>query len=138
MKLRKYSRRVLLVSSALAMLTAPLGCGEDPSMYQGETLTFETPHSSKRSGEDKKVTELDLSENQKSDFGFFGYDAFPYVPWAPFPIFDYYDDPVPYAVPVSPGFAVLDYVHPFYAYAAFGPFWGDDDDGGHPFSDDDF
>lgn len=116
--------------SALALLVAPLGCGEYPGLYQGETLTFETPVSSKtdKRGIDAKVSELDLSEDEVSDFHF-GRIAAPWIPWGPFPVYDYYLEPIPVEVPVSPFYSVIDFIHPFYAVAF--DFWSFDDDDGH-------
>lgn len=125
----KLHKHVIGAAAALAFVVAPLGCGEDQSQYESEKLTYENPVSTTRVT-NVKTAELELSENQKSDFGYFG--ALGLYPWGPYPLFDYYLNTVPLAVPVSPGFALFDYVHPFYAYRAFDPFWGwgYDDDGG--------
>ncbi len=141
MNLRQFHLRVIKYATTLAILVSPLGCGEDPSVYQNEALTYENPVSSKRVINDKAVTDLDLSEEQKSDFGALRIAPFALYPWGPYPYWDYYLDPVPYGVPVGPGLAVLDYVHPFYEFAAWSPFWGDDDGHshhGHHGDDDEF
>ena len=130
MNSQKHLKRVATICAA-AIFMAPLGCGDDPAAYQSETLTYENPASSNRIAESKAVSELDLSENQKSDFGIIGpYDVYP---WGPYPFFGL--DLIPVPVPVFPGIAVTDFVHPFYAFAALDPFW--DDDNGLPFRDDD-
>src|SRR5437660_874046 len=91
-------------------------CGEDTASYQEETLSFETPVSLKKVKQ-KKNNELDLKEDETSNFHFRRIGA--YVPWDPYPIWDYFRDPVPFLIPVAPGLDLVDYVHPFYAYASF-------------------
>lgn len=135
MKLKNYTIYFGLNALAIASLISPLGCGEDPGLYQGETLTFESPASSKinnRSTNAKEVSDLDLSENQSSDFHFRRFGG-PLVPWVT-PLYDYYLEPVPVEIPVSPFYSLIDYIHPFYAVAF--DFWGFDDDGFGAFDDD--
>lgn len=112
--------------TTLSLIAFISGCGEDPAMYQGETLTFETPVSSK-SGHTRKDG-LDLGEHDRSDFHFARIADYPLVPWGPYPVYDYYTEPLPIPIPVAPDFALVDYVHPFYAFAGY-PFFDDDDDG---------
>ena len=132
MKLMNHAKTVLQAISAAGFLMTPLGCGDDINSYQGETLTIENPISSKHV--DRNVHELSLSENSKSDFSVIG-EPFGLYPWT-FPFWDYYTDFAPFAVPVNPGLALVEPIHPFYAFRTFGPFlgWGDDDGG--PFDDD--
>lgn len=138
MKPKKYARSICEGISALALFISPIGCGEDPQTYDTELLAMENPVSSKEGRNDKKSNEVNLSESNQSEFGLFGYGPFGYYPWT-YPLYDYYLDPVPFAVPVNPGLALIDYVHPFYAYAQWNPFSYDDDDGlHHGFHDDDF
>lgn len=133
MKLKK--SKIGSSAGALAGLILFASCGEDPSMYQGETLTFETPVAGKlveQNATGKKASELDLGADEASDFRFARFDgiAVGAVPWwGPYPLYDYYLEPVPVPVPVSPGFALIDYVHPFYAFPGLYSFWDDDDDG---------
>jgi hypothetical protein len=137
MILRKYKTCIVSRASALAMMLFLFGCGEDPGMYQGETLTFETPVSSKavkRNSNEKKTHELDLGADERVDFvGMFGVAPAGFVP--AYPLFDYYLEPIPIEIPVSPFFSVIDFVHPFYAFADL-DLWGDDE-GGSFFEDDD-
>jgi hypothetical protein len=142
MKLNTYRIYLALGASAIALLILPLGCGEDPGLYRGETLTFETPVSSKlsnRSTNAKEVSSLDLDEN--ADFHFLRFGV-PFSPW-PYPLYDYYLEPLPVEIPVSPFFSLVDWIHPFYAVAF--DFWGwnnggfghNDDDWFHGGGDDD-
>lgn len=138
MALKFFGIKRVLQTSLFGLVVLPLGCGEDPTMYHDETLSFESPisSSSKHISGDKEMTELDLGENEHSDFHVARWGGFGYVPWGPYPVFDYYLEPVPFEVPVSPVFSLIDYVHPFYAVAALNPWW-DDDDGLHFRPDDD-
>jgi hypothetical protein len=132
MKPQKYQKHSIKICIA-AMLIAPFGCGDNQAAYQSETLVYENPASSKMVADNQALTDLELSESQQSDFGIAA--PFGVYPWGPFPFYDYYLDLIPVPVPIGPGLAVVDFVHPFYAFAAFDPFWSDDDGG--PFSDDD-
>lgn len=135
---KKYLLAFTFSALSLAIFLGPLGCGPDPGMYHGETLTFETPVANKSDEqltEEERISKLDLGASESSDFywgghagyGYgYGYDYGPY--WGGgYPLYDYYLEPLPVAVPVSPAYALVDYVHPFYAFAAFNPFWDDDD-----------
>jgi hypothetical protein len=112
----------------VAILGLVAGCADDPSLYQGEKLILETPVSSKevKKKQVEKNLSIDLGADEKSNFHITRIGAF--VPWGPYPVFDYYLEPFPVEVPVSPDFSLIDYVHPFYAFAQFNPF-SDDDDG---------
>lgn len=115
----KLTQPLCYVLAAVAFLVAPLGCGPDANMFEGEELNIENPVSSK-----DVVDELNLEEG-KSDFGVL-------YPWGPFPFYDYYTEPFAYPVPVGPGVGIFgNYVHPFYAFRAWNPFWNDDDDHHH-------
>lgn len=136
-----FTTHVLCCAAGMALWILPLGCGEDPGMYQGETLTFETPVLSKVTGratERKKVSELDLGANDSSNFEIARIGAL--VPWIPYPLFDYYTEPFPLDIPVSPGLSLIEYIHPFYAYAAsvgFLDLFDDGDDDSRQFRSDD-
>jgi hypothetical protein len=125
---KKYNTRIAFSMGSLALLIFSLNCGPDPYLYQGERLTFETPVSSKVNTIDEGISDLELDEKESSDFHFTRIGAFPLVPWGPFPLYDYYLEPIPIEVPVSPIFSLIDYIHPFYAFAGFNRFWDDDDD----------
>lgn len=113
----------------IALLSLMIGCGEDPSIYEGETLTVESPVTTKI----MKSEKLDLREEESEKFRFTRLGAM--LPWLPTPFYDYYLEPLPVPVPVSPDYALIDYVHPFYAYAELN--WVDDDDGSYFERDDD-
>lgn len=101
-----------------------VGCGEDPGMYQNETINFTSPVNAKMEQKSiKKENDLDLKEQDSSNFFLTRYGA--YVPWAPVPLFDYYREPIPVEIPVSPFYSLIDYVHPFYAAYLFDD-WDDD------------
>lgn len=96
MKPQFYENRFLYVL-ALALIITPFGCGEDPGMYQNEVLTFETPVSSKDIKAEEQG-EIDLYENQASDFDIIGLGLNSWG-WSPFwvdpfvfPFFPIFDD----------------------------------------------
>lgn len=128
MVFNKIGIKRVIRTSLFGLMVLPLGCGEDPTMYQAETLNFDAPVSSaaKQISGKKDMTELNL-DDASSDFHFARWGGFGHVPWSPYPFFDYYLEPVPVEVPVSPFFSLVDYVHPFYAVAALNPWWDDDD-----------
>lgn len=99
-------------------------CGEEPGMYKDEIITFTTPVSAKMEQKTvKEKNDLNLREDESSNFCFTRFGAL--IPWGPTPIFDYYNQPLPLEVPVSPFFSLIEFVHPFYA-----PYFldnGDDD-----------
>ncbi|MCA9506801.1 MAG: hypothetical protein KC505_00085 [Myxococcales bacterium] len=131
MKIKHYARSIFFVSATLIATTLQIGCGEDPSLYQGETLAFENTPSISAKDVVNNPDELDLGADESSDFWLNYY--YPWAaPYAPYPIFDYYLSPLAIDVPISPVASIVDYVHPFYAYRHINPFWGfDDDDDGH-------
>lgn len=140
MKLSKYLGYFFFGTAAFVIVALQWGCGEDPSLYQGETLAFEnTPAINAR---DTTSTDLDLGADESSDFWLNYY--FPWaVPFTPYPLFDYYLNPLALEVPISPISSVVEFVHPFYAYRFLDPFWSDDDGGDddgrrHHDRDDDF
>jgi hypothetical protein len=110
-----------LIALAMGIVAS---CGEDPGMYRDETLTFTSPVSAK--SDNATVEELSLDEENSSNFFFRRYGAL--VPWAPVPLFDYYLEPIPVEVPVSPFYSLIDYVHPFYAPYLFDDWYDDWDD----------
>ena len=115
---------LMRVLGAMTLVLLVSNCGEDPKGYQDETLTYETPVSAKKVNQ-KKHQDLDLGADDAANFHFRRIGA--YVPWDPYPIWDYFLDPVPVPIPVAPGLDLVDYVHPFYAYASMFYPWGDDD-----------
>lgn len=103
-----------LYASTIAFLIMPLGCGEDPKYYRGERLTFESPVSAKASKSERENTaDLDLSTDEASDFRVAPFGPF-VIPWGPYPLYDYYLEPIPVEIPVSPFYSVIDFVHPMY------------------------
>lgn len=118
-----------LLAMALALPLSLSGCGEDAAgAYRNEMLIIETPVASKTTkekSENEEEAELQLVAEDASHFNLVRFGA--YIPWVPYPLFDYYLEPIPLAIPVSWGYAVVDFVHPFYGPAVFGP-WGDDDE----------
>lgn len=110
MKPKFYENRALYVV-AFALIVTPFGCGEDPGMYQGEVLTFETPVSSKEETKEGPMPDLDLLEKDASDFGVTRIGAFG---WSPFPVFDYFLEPIPVEVPVAPGVSLIEFLPPMY------------------------
>lgn len=97
--------------TAFLLLSSLFGCGEDIELYQEELLTFE--NGKEASSEQKK---LNLGADESSDFGFWPPAFFPA------PIFPYYLEPVPVAIPISPFQAITEWVHPMYAIG-MAPFW---------------
>lgn len=128
---QKLNHTIACVTAAALMLVF-LGCGEDPSIYENETLTFESPVSAKVTKESDKTADLDLKDGSASDFHFVRYGIM--APWV-YPLFDYYLEPIPVEVPVSPFYSVIDFVHPMY-FDYFAAPW-EDDDGHHHSRDDD-
>lgn len=108
-------------------------CGEDPGMYKNETLTFTTPVNAKMGQKDIEEEALDLKDQNSSNFIFRRIGAM--VPWAPMPIFDYYREPLPLEVPVSPFYSLIEWVPPMYA-PYFMDDWGGDWGGGPNWDDD--
>lgn len=100
-------------STALVLIATLIGCGEDPGLYQQEILNFESGKDSNNESESK----LDLGADEANEFGFWPPAFFPA------PIFPYYNEPVPVAVPISPYQAITEWVHPMYAIGMFQPFW---------------
>jgi hypothetical protein len=95
--------KTLLLHIALAC-TVFTSCGNDPGLYDQEKITFEASSAS---------SELDLSEEESSDFfgdyyGFFG------VPLPAWPVFDYYQFPLPVYVPINPVANLIEWIHPMY------------------------
>lgn len=103
----------LLFGTTLLLLTSLFGCGEEPGLYQEEELTFENGKEGS-SGQKK----LNLGADESSDFGFWPASFFPF----PAPVFPYYLEPVPVAIPISPYQAITEWVHPMYAFG-MAPFW---------------
>lgn len=105
------------------------GCGNDPSMYRGETLTFQSPVSA----QSEKVSttnsgDLDLAEEESSDFLFTRIGALVPMPYPLYPLYDYYLDPIPVEIPVSPFYSVVEYLPPMYWNYYFNPYYADDDE----------
>lgn len=134
MKLSKYVSYFFFGTAAFVMVALQWGCGEDPSRYS-ETLAFENTPAINAS--DANTTDLDLGADESSDFWLNYY--FPWaVPLTPYPLFDYYLNPLALEVPISPIASTVEFIHPFYAYRFLDPF-GDDDGGRrHHDRDDDF
>jgi|HubBroStandDraft_6_1064221.scaffolds.fasta_scaffold615219_1 hypothetical protein len=109
---------------ACTIFTVAMGimasCGEDPGMYKNETINFTTPVNAKM-GQKTIEEEVDLSDGSSSNFRVRHYGIL--APWAPAPLFDWYLEPIPVEVPVSPFYSLIDFVHPFYAQLVL----GDDD-----------
>jgi len=123
--------------AAFFLLSAPLGCGQDPGLYDEELFAFDNHDGNEANAIGAKDSEdFDLGADESSDFGVrplgpYGFYGFGY------PLYDYYTRPLPIAVPISPVASLVDYVHPFYAHLYLNP-WFDDDDGFHfKFDDDD-
>lgn len=130
MLVKKYATQVLSVSALASFLLVQTGCGEDPGLYQNESLSFENPQTEAVAS--KEEQNLDLGADESSDFRLLG--GYPLVPYVGSPLYDYYTRPLAVSVPVSPVATVVDYVHPFYAYRSYNPFfWGFDDDDGRPY-----
>lgn len=119
--------RLLVGAFALVSVTAPIGCGDDASLYENETLSFEAPVAKKQSDE---VSTLDLKDKSSDEFFYSPWDVWdldaPLVPWAPYPIFDYYLDAIPYP-DFYRGYPIVSTIHPFYDPIFLDTFWGDDD-----------
>lgn len=95
-----------------------IGCGEDPGLYQQEELVFDSG-----SYQNSKEEEIDLGSDESKEFGFWPPALLPAPPFIAPPIFPYYREPVPVAVPISPYQAITEWVHPMYAVGMFQPFW---------------
>jgi hypothetical protein len=134
---RNYLTLAWFYSGALALMM-PIGCGDDPSMYRGETLTFESPVSAKATqSKSNKTAELDLSTDEASDFLFTRFGVLGPTPWV-YPLYNYYLEPIPLEVPVSPFYSVVEYAPPMYFDYYFNPFfWDDEDDRNFRSNDDD-
>jgi hypothetical protein len=135
MKHNKYLGYFFFGTTLFVAVALQQGCGEDPSLYQSEPLAFENTAAIADNTAAKESAQLDLGEDESSDFWLNYYSPW-YFPYAPAPLFDYYLEPLPIEVPISPVASIIDYVHPFYAYRHISPFW----DGGrrrHHDSDDD-
>lgn len=121
MKLHKYIGYFFLGTAAFVCLALQVGCGEDKSLYQGETLAFENTLT--LSDSQDETHDLDLGADESSNF-WLNY----YYPWAvPFAapaFYEYYLEPLPIEVPISPVASIVDFVHPFYAYRHISPFFG--------------
>jgi len=108
--------RLLFGTAVLIILCSTAGCGEDPGLYEEEQLIFENGK------EESKDKNLDLGSEESSNFSIWPASFFPF----PCPVFPYYLEPVPVAVPISPFQAITEWVHPMYAVGMFGgsfPFW---------------
>jgi hypothetical protein len=92
---------ISIVALALGFASFSYGCGDDAGLYYEEKLFFE----------DANSLELDLSEEESSEFGIYGFYGSPLAPW---PIFDYYNYPLPVLVPVNPVTNIIEWVHPMY------------------------
>ncbi len=122
MKLNQSLGYFFLGIAAFVALALQQGCGEDPSLYQSEPLAFENTAAVANNSDAKESSDLDLGVDESSDFWLNYY--YPWmVPYAPAPIFDYYLEPLPIEVPISPVASIIDFVHPFYAYRHISPFW---------------
>lgn len=115
---RIFSRLFNFITTSL-LVSGISACGDDPGLYQQETLTFESGASFKESEQ-----ELNLGADDADEFG-----AFP-LPFAPGPFFGglvpiwpfYLTDPVPVTVPISEFQALTEWIHPMYAVSMFSPF----------------
>jgi hypothetical protein len=77
-----------------------LSCGEEAGLYSQEKLVFE------------EQDELLLNEQNSSEYGsLYGFYGLPYAPW---PIFDYYNEPLPVYVPINPFTNLIEWIHPMY------------------------
>lgn len=125
----KSYKHIYWLGALAAIFTLQLGCGEDPSILQSEKLGFQNgANVNEEVAAKEDGATLDLGANDSQDFGLL-WTGYPLVDYGRAPLFDYYRHPIPVAVPVNPVQAVVDYVHPFYAFRTFNPWlWGDDDD----------
>jgi hypothetical protein len=134
-KLMTFKKITALLALSAWLVISFLGCGEETAMYQYETLTFETPVSSKMVKKNtlgKNGDDLDLGDKESSDFRFVELGPVA-IPWGgPIPLYDYYLQPLPVQVPVSPFYSVVEFIHPFYVVAGFDLLgkdrFGDDED----------
>lgn len=120
-------RKHIAYSIAAFAMGIMANCGEDPGLYRNETITFTTPVSAKMGQKNIEEDELNLKDQDSSNFfPLRRYGAL--MPWAPVPLFDYYLEPIPVQIPVSPFYSLIDYVHPFYAPFIFDDwgYWDDD------------
>ena len=136
MKQSTYTHYFFLGIAAFVVVALELGCGQDSNLYHSDTLAFEnTATISSKTVED----ELDLGADESSNFWLNYY--YPWmVPFSPFPLYDYYLEPLAVEIPISPVASVFDFVHPFYAYRFISPFYDggfDDDDSDHHHDRDD-
>ncbi len=119
MKLHKYIGYFFLGTAAFVCLALQVGCGEDQSLYQSETLAFENTLTL---NEEDELSDLDLGADESSNFWLNYY--YPWmVPFAAAPLYEYYLEPLPIEVPISPVASIIDFVHPFYAYRHISPFF---------------
>ena len=94
-------KKILASLAFISFLALQLGCGQEAGLYEQEKIMFEN-------GNDG---ELDLSEEEKSNFSYYGFFGSLMDPW---PIFEYYKHPLPVLVPVNPLTNVIEWVHPMY------------------------
>lgn len=115
MKRTKGYTSFFLYSLATASLIAALaGCGEDPGLYEQETLNFQ----GQEIGNFEEDTQnIDLGAEERSDFSIWP------ASFIPAPLFAYYKYPVPVAVPINPFLAITEWIHPMYAVSLLQPFW---------------
>lgn len=124
--MRRFSHHMgyfIFGAAAFLLVATQLGCGPESGLDQDETLAFEnTARIADNSATLAKKDSMDLGADEANDF-WLNYYPPVVVPYAPAPLFDYYTQPLAVEVPVSPVAAVVDYVHPFYAYRHIGPSW---------------
>jgi hypothetical protein len=99
---KRFYMRMLLGAAFLLLSAFHWGCGEDAGLYNQENIVFENNHD---------PAELDLDE-ESSEFGsFYGFYGALLEPW---PIFEYYNNPLPVLVPVNPYTNIIEWIHPMY------------------------
>jgi hypothetical protein len=117
--------RTIVVSFLGFFLSFYVGCGYDPRYYEDEVIAFEAKTQQSVAQKNNDNDNLELAEGAADEFGIvrFGY----MIPWE-YPLFDYYLEPIPYEIPVSPYFSVIDFLPPMYYAYYQDPPWEDDDD----------
>jgi hypothetical protein len=119
------SYRTITASFLGLFLSFYVGCGYDPRYYEDEVIAFEAKVQQPAVQKNHDSDSLELAEGAADEFGItrFGY----MIPWV-YPLFDYYLEPIPYEIPVSSYYSVIDFLPPMYYDYYLNPPWEDDDD----------
>jgi hypothetical protein len=97
--------RVFALGATFSMLASFCSCEQEAGLYEQEKIVFEV----------NDPDDLDLSEEESSKWdgcgGMIGFYGAPFAPW---PIFEYYQYPLPVLVPINPLTNLIEWIHPMY------------------------